>query len=70
MLNFNMQLKQNYAFFFDESNDKCVIVDTFDNQEFDVRVGTLTDTRHVATVHAESDEELNQKIQQETAAYL
>ncbi len=55
--------------FFKES-DKCVIVDSFDNQEFDVRVGTIAQSKHIGTVSAYSDEELNEKLERVTADYL
>lgn len=65
-----MQVKQNYASFFFKESDKCVIVDSFDNQEFDVRVGTIAQSKHIGTVSAYSDEELNEKLERVTADYL
>lgn len=70
MTKFNMQLKQNYAAFFIEKTDKCVIVDSFDNQKFDVRIGTITESKHIGTVHAQSDEELNEQLERVTADFL
>ncbi|RYM61286.1 hypothetical protein BSQ98_18290 [Serratia liquefaciens] len=69
-MKFDMQLAQNYAAFFNADSGKCVFVDSFDNQEFDVRVGTPTESRHVATVHAETDAELNEKLESVTADYV
>lgn len=70
MKKFNMQLKQNYASFFLEEGGKCMIVDSFDNQEFDVRFGTISESQHIATVHASTDEELNQKLERVVADFL
>ncbi|TKI02413.1 hypothetical protein [Martelella alba] len=70
MFKFDMQIAQNYAAFYNPEDGKCVFVDSFDNQEFDVRVGTLTESRHVGTVHAKSDDELNRKLRTVTAAHL
>ncbi|STT55914.1 Uncharacterised protein [Klebsiella pneumoniae] len=50
MFNFDMQLDQNYASFYNPDSGKAVFVDSFDNVEFDVRVGTLRESHHVATV--------------------
>ncbi|KTR90457.1 hypothetical protein [Pantoea dispersa] len=70
MTKFNMQIKQNYASFFFKESDKCVIVDSFDNQEFDVRVGTIGESKLIGTVNAYSDEELNEKLERVTADYI
>ncbi|WP_010246489.1 hypothetical protein [Pantoea agglomerans] len=70
MFKFDMLLEQNYASFYDEESGKAVFVDSFDNEEFDVRVGTLRQSKYVTTVHACNDEELNQKLNEATARYL
>ncbi|SUB07727.1 hypothetical protein [Pantoea agglomerans] len=70
MFKFDMLLEQNYASFYDEESGKAVFVDSFDNEEFDVRVGTLRKSKYVTTVHACNDEELNQKLNEATARYL
>ena len=46
MFKFDMSLSQNFAIFYD--GDDVVLVDSFDNNHFDVRMGT-----------ASSDSELN-----------
>ncbi|EMV9403974.1 MULTISPECIES: hypothetical protein [Klebsiella] len=70
MFTFDMQLDQNFASFYNPDSGKAVFVDSFDNVEFDVRVGTLRESQHVATVHAETDEELNSKLQDVAEQYL
>ena len=47
----------------DKESGKSVFVDSFDNTEFDVRVGTMTVSKFVGTIHAESDKLLNTKLQ-------
>lgn len=61
MFKFDMQLNQNYASFYHPETGKAVFVDSFDNEEFDIRIGTLRQSKHVATVRASNDDELNQK---------
>lgn len=40
MFKFDMQLNQNYASFYHPETGKAVFVDSFDNEEFDIRIGT------------------------------
>ena len=69
MFKFDMQIEQNYASFFDAESGNAVFVDSFDNEEFDVRMGTLSYSAHVATVHALSNEELNRKLSEVAAQH-
>ncbi|MEZ8020795.1 hypothetical protein ACED63_20440 [Vibrio splendidus] len=62
MFKFNMALEQNFGSFICQSTGKAVLIDSFDNREFDVRVGTLSESRLIGTISAESDEELNHKL--------
>ena len=62
MITFNMSIKENFASFKDPSSDTFVFVESFDNSEFDVRVGTITDSNHVGTIRANSDKDLNSKL--------
>jgi len=57
-----MSTKENFASFKDSSSSTFVFVESFDNSEFDVRVGTITDSNHFATKHADSDKDLNSKL--------
>ena len=70
MFKFDMQLNQNYASFYHPETGKAVFVDSFDNEEFDIRIGTLRQSKHGATVRASNDDELNQKISEATSRYL
>ncbi|MEN3753716.1 hypothetical protein ABC733_17010 [Mangrovibacter sp. SLW1] len=70
MFKFNMTLQQNFASFFNEDKSQCVLVDSYDNQEFDVRMGTIEHSEHIGTVHAASDEELNKKLERMMAEHV
>ncbi|PKE30950.1 hypothetical protein CWS43_09725 [Rahnella sp. AA] len=69
MFKFNMLVQQNYASFQDEAG-RCVIVDSFDNKEFDVRFGTRSNSKLIGTVVADSDAELNERLEQVVADHL
>ncbi|WP_367189800.1 hypothetical protein [Burkholderia sp. Ed8] len=62
MFDFRMSLSENFASFRDERTGKFVFVDSFDNHEFSVRIGTLRDSRLIGTVVAKSNEDLNSKL--------
>lgn len=70
MFKFDMQIDQNYASFYHQESGKAVFVDSFDNEEFDVRVGTLRESKFVTTVRAYNNDELNQKLNEATCSYL
>ncbi|WP_301668018.1 MULTISPECIES: hypothetical protein [Neisseria] len=57
MFKFDMTLAQNFAIFYDDDN--VVLVDSFDNKHFDVRMGTITNSKIIGSVTAQSDTELN-----------
>lgn len=61
-MKFYMSLSDNFASFLDEENGKHVFVDSFDNETFDVRIGSLEDSEPAGSVTAASDEELNAKL--------
>ncbi|MGO3343825.1 MAG: hypothetical protein ACTIM4_00710 [Marinomonas sp.] len=61
-MKFNMSINENFAKFTDEENDVTVFIDSFDNENFDIRIGSLTDSVSVALITATSDEELNLKL--------
>jgi hypothetical protein len=63
MIKFDMSVTDNFASFYDSSSDGVVFVDTFDNHEFNVRVGTLEATQLAGVVVASTDEELNSKLE-------
>ena len=57
MFKFDMSLSQNFAIFYDR--DDVVLVDSFDNNHFDVRMGTMTNSEMIGSITASSDSELN-----------
>lgn len=57
MFKFDMSLSQNFAIFYD--GDDVVLVDSFDNNHFDVRMGTVTNSEMIGSITASSDSELN-----------
>jgi hypothetical protein len=59
---FNMSIEDNFASFIDESSGVAVFVDSFDNNEFEVRIGTIEDSESVGVIHATTSEELNKKL--------
>ncbi|CNH72662.1 TPA: hypothetical protein ACV1O4_002945 [Yersinia enterocolitica] len=69
-MNFDMQVTQNCASFYNPTTRLFVVVDSFDNREFDVRVGSLSKTELVGTVCASNSVELNEKLAEMTASYL
>lgn len=62
-MKFDMSIDDNYASFIDESSGRAMFVDSFDNKEFEVRIGTITESEFVKTVTASSSDELNQKLE-------
>ena len=62
-MKFNMAIEDNYASFIDEATGVSVFVDSFDNEEFEVRIGTVTESDLAGSIHAKSSEELNQKLE-------
>lgn len=64
MFNFCMSINDNFASFYDRSTEQFIFVDSFDNHEFNVRFGTLENSVDLGTIHAESDQMLNEKLKQ------
>lgn len=50
MFNLNMNIKDNFALFRD--NEKVVLIESFDNENFEVRLGTLETLEKIADIHA------------------
>lgn len=61
-MNFNMSIEDNYASFIDEDSGLAVFVDSFDNEEFEVRIGTIEESESVGVIHASTSDELNRKL--------
>ncbi|MEN8517824.1 hypothetical protein [Burkholderia sp. RS02] len=68
MFDFRMSLSENFASFRDDKTGQFVFVDSFDNREFNVRIGTLRDSRFVGTLVADTNDALNAKLR-ELVAY-
>ena len=63
-MNFDMSITDNYASFIDKDTGVAVFVDSFDNQEFEVRIGSIEESNLAGTIHAANSEELNKKLSQ------
>ncbi|UTA49308.1 hypothetical protein L1F30_07150 [Simiduia sp. 21SJ11W-1] len=61
-MKFDMSIEDNFASFIDEKTGKSVFVDSFDNEEFEVRIGTVLESQSVGSITAHSAEELNSKL--------
>lgn len=61
MFKFDMTISQNFAIFY--VGDNVVLVDSFDNKHFDVRMGTITDSKIIGNIIASSDSELNTALE-------
>ena len=61
-MNFDMSITDNYASFIDKDSGAAVFVDSFDNQEFEVRIGTINESELAGSIFAETSEELNIKL--------
>jgi hypothetical protein len=57
-----MSTDDNFATFRDEASGRYVFVDSFDNKEFNVRLGTLLESRSIGAIIAETSEALNAKL--------
>lgn len=57
-----MSVKENFASFKDNNSEKIVLIDSFDNKEFSVRLGTIAQSFFVGNIFANTDEELNTQL--------
>lgn len=62
MFTFDMSIDQNYASFKCDESDLEVFIDSFDNKNFSVRLGTIHSTQSIGDVEASSSVELNLKL--------
>ncbi len=62
MFNFDMSIEQNAASFKSSDGNSYVFVDSFDNREFNVRTGTLSESFSTGAITASTTEELNSKL--------
>lgn len=63
-MKFNMSIEDNYASFIDDNTGNAVFVDSFDNEEFDVRIGSVSESENVGTIIANSTDDLNSKLEE------
>ncbi|MCF7499381.1 hypothetical protein [Pseudoalteromonas sp. L1] len=63
-MKFNMSVDDNFASFFDEESENYIFVDSFDNENFDVRLGNVSESEEVGSISAKSDSELNAKLEE------
>jgi hypothetical protein len=68
-MKFDMSITDNYASFIDKDSGVAVFVDSFDNQEFEVRIGTINESELAGTIAAATTEELNTKLAALFSAY-
>lgn len=61
-MDINMSIKDNFSSYIDEKTGLSVFVDSFDNHEFEVRIGTTDESMSMGTIKADSDAELNKNI--------
>lgn len=54
--------KYNSQIIHHKDNDSVILVDSFDNTEFHVRIGTLSSSKDIGTINAKNDLELQNKI--------
>ncbi|MCQ9052772.1 hypothetical protein H2C66_19585 [Vibrio diabolicus] len=63
-MRFNMSVNDNFASFFDEGSEIYIFVDSFDNENFDVRLGNISESELIGSISAKSDSELNSKLEE------
>ena len=61
-MNINMSIEDNFSSYIDEETGFVIFVDSFNNHEFEVRIGSTDDSISMGTITAKSDEELNKSI--------
>lgn len=66
---FDMKIEQHFASFLDEKDKIFIVIDSFDNKEFNLRIGTLSKTDFKCSFLAENDNQLNSIIEQEFYKY-
>jgi hypothetical protein len=62
MFNFDMKTTENFACFIDEASGVSVFVDSFDNQEFEVRLGDILASEIIGKFIAADDNDLNKTL--------
>lgn len=57
-----LRTKYNSQIIHHKDNDSVILVDSFDNTQFHVRIGTLGSSKDIGSVTAKDDLELQNKI--------
>ncbi len=60
MTKFDMDINHNFASF--KINNKTMFIESFDNLNFEVRVGTIESSKHLSNITAKTSAELNTKL--------
>jgi hypothetical protein len=63
-MKFDMSIEDNFASFTEPDSGIAVFVDSFDNHEFDVRIGSVSKSDPVGSITAKTTEELNRKLEE------
>lgn len=61
-MNLNMSIDDNSSSYIDNTTGIAIFVDSFDNKEFEVRIGSISETVSMGTVIASTNDELNKKV--------
>ena len=62
-MKFDMEIEDNYASFIDKDSEVSVFVDSFDNEEFEVRIGTVSESKPAGSIKAKTSEDLNAQLE-------
>ena len=57
-----MSVSDNFSSYIDQKTGVAIFIDGFDNEEFEVRIGSTSDSVSMDTITASTDEELNRKV--------
>ena len=63
-MKFDMSIDDNFASFIDKESGEAVFVESFDNVDFEVRIGTVTDSQEAGIIRAKTSDELNTKLEE------
>jgi len=61
-MNINMSIEDNFSSYIDKKTGLSIFIDSFDNHEFEVRIGSTDESVSMGSVTATSDDELNKKV--------
>jgi len=59
---FDMEKSDNFASFKDGDTGLSIFVDSFNNEEFEVRIGSINESEVAGKIIASSTQELNEKL--------